>query len=570
MKNIILLSFLIFAVSETSFSNPQVLGKHEPGEIVFQILKTKFIKTERAAILSSLVKALGQGAVQEITPLKTDSQMGIIRLTSDDDMEVALTTLNNHPDIEIAEPNLIVHSTDNSFSKNNPLSNSSVPNDLDFGKLWGLKNTGQKGERDFDYQVGIPGVDLNILPVWQQGIYGNRDVVVAVIDSGIDLSHQDLVENIYTNPGEAGDKATNEIDDDDNGFVDDVHGWNFVAKNNNPTDDLGHGSHCSGTIGGVGNNNVGVTGINWKVSILPLKFLTDTGGGNIVNAIEAINYARMMKARVMSNSWGSPSAGSALLKKAIQAVSDDGILFVAAAGNNATNNDTTEFYPANYPIKNVISVAALTNQGKIAYFSNYGAKSVHVFAPGMDIYSTFMNGQYAFLSGTSMATPHVAGLAALLLSVYPNWTGSELKERIIKTSKRTHLLASLASAKGSINAYNAVNGIFQAPEPAESEWKTKPMHLETKHPYDNVDLNFEVKVPGAKKIRLHFAKIGIEKNYDKMILKQADGEVLADVTNQFLDYTSEYAIGDTINILLHADKTINDYGFLIDSVQYIE
>ena len=193
---------------------------------------------------------------------------------------------------------------------------------------------------------------------------------------------------------------------------------------------------------------------------------------------------------------------------------------------------------------------------------------MHVVAPGMGIYSTSMNGQYAFLSGTSMATPHVAGLAALLLSAYPHWKSNDLKERLIKSSRRTHFLASLAVAKGSVDAYNAVNGILQASEPAESEWVTKPMLLETKHPYDNVKLNFEVKVVGAKKIRLHFSKIAFEK-YDKIVLKQPDGELLADFTGSFLDYTSEYAVGDTINISLDIDKTIQDYGFLIDSVQYI-
>jgi subtilisin family serine protease len=558
LKNLILIPFLVFIVSENSFS-----ALHVPGEIVFQIKKSKNIKIEKSTIESVLVRTLGEGSVLKIDSLKTDEQVGVLKLALDTDLERALLILKDEPNIEIAEPNFIVRAVDGDPKEG-------IPNDLDFGKLWGLSNTGQKGERDSDYQVGTVGVDLHVLPVWKQGFYGSRDILVAVIDSGIDLSHPDLVQNIYTNPGESGDKANNGIDDDGNGFIDDVHGWNFVAKNNNPTDDMGHGSHCSGTIGGVGNNNIGIAGVNWKVSILPIKFLTATGSGNIADAVEAINYARKMKARVMNNSWGSPAAGSEILKKAIQAASDSGILFVAAAGNDGLNNDVEMFYPATYPIKNIISVAASSNQGKLAYFSNYGPKTVHVVAPGMGIYSTSKNGQYAFLSGTSMATPHVAGLAALLLSIYPQWTGSELKDQIIRTSKRTHLLAPSVIAKGSVDAFNAVNGIFQTPEPRESEWVTKPMHLETEHPYaNNTDLKFEVKVPGAKKIRLHFTKIALERNYDRVLLQQKDGEEIADITGEFLNYTTEYAIGDTINIFLDVDKSLQDYGFQMDSVQYI-
>jgi subtilisin family serine protease len=200
-----------------------------------------------------------------------------------------------------------------------------------------LVNTGQKDSDAAGGKEGTPGSDIHVAPLWQRGVTGSRDIVVAVIDTGMDRTHPDLMPNLYVNPGEAGALANNGVDDDGNGFVDDVSGWNFYAKNNNSNDDNRHGSHCSGTIGAAGNNGVGVVGVNWNVSLLPVKFLSGSGSGSTEGAVNAVNYATRMKVNVMSNSWGG-GAPSQALKEAIEKANQAGILFVAAAGNDGSNN----------------------------------------------------------------------------------------------------------------------------------------------------------------------------------------------------------------------------------------
>ncbi|NDD93079.1 hypothetical protein EBZ37_13485 [bacterium] len=255
--------------------------------------------------------------------------------------------------------------------------------------------------------------------------------------------------------------ATNGVDDDGNGFIDDVHGWNFAAKSSNSSDDQGHGSHCAGTIGGSGNNSIGVAGVNWQVTMMPVKFLDAQGGGTLQGAVEAINYARTMGAKIMSNSWGGGGASQAL-KEAIEKARDAGILFVAAAGNDGTDNDSRPVYPAAYPVENVLAVSAVDNQGGLADFSNFGKKTVHVAAPGVNVMSSTKGSSYRSLSGTSMACPHVSGVGALLLSINPSMSYSELKERIMKTSQPLASVRRKVVSRGMVSAYNAINNIREA------------------------------------------------------------------------------------------------------------
>jgi hypothetical protein len=227
------------------------------------------------------------------------------------------------------------------------------------------------------------------------GSTGSRQVIVAVIDSGIDLTHPDLDTNIWINPRELPD---NGIDDDSNGFIDDARGWNFIDGTKSVQDVYGHGTHVSGIIGAVGNNGRGIAGINWQVTIMPLKILNDRGVGTVGAAIAAINYATMMRRDfeanivVSNNSWGATTGYSQLLQDAIQLMGDSGTLFVAAAGNNATDNDVSPRYPSSYPLQNVIAVAATDATDTLASFSNYGATLVDLGAPGASIYSTFPGG----------------------------------------------------------------------------------------------------------------------------------------------------------------------------------
>lgn len=300
-----------------------------------------------------------------------------------------------------------------SCSPNYVLKASDVtPNDPQFGSLWGLNAS--KG--------------INAPQGWDVST-GSSSVVVAVIDTGVDYTHPDLAANMWRNSAEI---EGNNVDDDHNGYVDDVFGISSVGRSGNPLDDNGHGSHCAGTIGGVGNNGVGVTGINWNVKIMALKFLSASGSGSLASAIEAINYMVDMKnkgvnVRVSSNSWGG-GGYSASLATAIKRATDAGIMFVAAAGNESNNNDQNASYPAGYD--GVVSVAAIDQNRNLASFSNYGASSVDIAAPGVGIVSTYSAGRYATLSGTSMATPHVSGALALLVGAIPSISAADAINRL--------------------------------------------------------------------------------------------------------------------------------------------
>lgn len=324
-----------------------------------------------------------------------------------------------------------------------------TPNDTSFGSLWGLNNTGQSS--------GRTDADIDAPEAWNITT-GSSSVVVGVIDTGVDYTHSDLQANIWRNPGEV---AGNGVDDDGNGFVDDLHGYDFANNDSSPMDDNGHGTHCAGTIGGRGNNGQGVAGVNWNTSIMALKFLGADGSGSTSNAVRATNYATMMRSqygvnvRVLSNSWGGGGYSQALAD-AVSASNNAGILFVAAAGNESANTDTTPHYPSNYTAANVISVAATDRNDNLASFSNYGATTVDLAAPGVSIYSTVNGGGYATYSGTSMATPHVAGVAALAWAANSSATVAQVKQAILGGVDQVAALSGKVATGGRLNAYNTL------------------------------------------------------------------------------------------------------------------
>jgi len=286
-----------------------------------------------------------------------------------------------------------------------------TPNDPMFSKQWALENDGQN--------LGSKDADINASSAWDIE-KGRADKVIGVIDTGIDYTHPDLLENLWRNaleiPGDG-------IDNDNNGYVDDIHGANIVTGKGDPMDDNQHGTHVAGIIGAKADNSIGTSGVAPNVSIVACKFLGANGFGTVSNAIKCMQYLAQLKTRVenpinlvaTNNSWSGRFPSQAMFD-AIKAHDDIGILFVAAAGNSHINNDTESTYPANYQLPNVISVAATDSNDRLASFSNFGKKSVHVAAPGVKILSTVLNHNYAELSGTSMAAPHVAGLAALIAS----------------------------------------------------------------------------------------------------------------------------------------------------------
>jgi len=342
----------------------------------------------------------------------------------------AIEHLKKNPHVRYAEPNYIV-------------SVDLIPNDPRFPEMYGLLNTGQTG--------GTVDADIDADQAWAVS-RGSRSVLVGVIDTGVDYNHPDLAANIWTNPGEI---PGNGIDDDGNGYVDDVHGYDFANNDGDPFDDNGHGTHTSGTIGGVGNNGIGVTGVNWQVSIIAAKFLSGAGSGTTADAVRAVEYTTMMGVDLTSNSWGGGGFSQALYD-AIAAAGAANIAFVAAAGNDGTDNDVSPHYPSNYDLANVISVAATDNNDAKASFSNYGLTTVDLGAPGVDILSTLPGNSYGLASGTSMATPHVSGVCALIKSVAPGIDVAQLKNILFNSVDHVASMAGRTVTGGRLNAFFAI------------------------------------------------------------------------------------------------------------------
>jgi subtilisin family serine protease len=277
--------------------------------------------------------------------------------------EDLLAKLRGNPLVEYAEPNYVLRAM-------------ATPNDPQFGQLWGLHNTGQTG--------GTPDADIDAPEAWDIHT-GSPDAVIAVIDTGIAYGHTDLTSNMWTNDPEV--NGIPGVDDDGNGYVDDGYGWDFVGADNDPTDYFSHGTHVAGTIAAIGNNAIGITGVNWLASIMPLRIFGAFGYGDTANAIEAITYAADNGAHVINASWGGGGFSQALYD-AISYANDRGCLFVAAAGNFGDDNDINPFYPASYDLPNIISVAASEHNDNLAGFSNFGATSVDVAAPGLNVLSS--------------------------------------------------------------------------------------------------------------------------------------------------------------------------------------
>ncbi|MCG8417141.1 MAG: S8 family serine peptidase [Proteobacteria bacterium] len=364
--------------------------------------------------------------------------LALIELVGPVTVERALAQLNKDPDIEYAEPNYLVHALRS-------------PDDTSFHDLWSLRNTGQTG--------GTPGVDIGATAAWDTSI-GSREVIVGVIDSGVDYRHSDLAPNMWINPDEIAD---NGLDDDNNGYIDDIHGINVIDGSGDPMDDNGHGTHVSGTIGSVGNNGTGLVGVNWHVSIVAIKFLSSSGRGSTAHAIASINYAlglknRGIEIRVLNNSWGGGRYSRAL-EDAIRAANDAGILFVAAAGNSSSNNDVSPKYPSNYGIGNVVAVASTDHNDDLSHFSNYGVTSVDLAAPGSDILSTLPGDQYGVMSGTSMAAPHVAGAAALALSSNDSLTAEQIADLLVTSGDQVAALDGRTAGGRRLNVARAMEQV---------------------------------------------------------------------------------------------------------------
>lgn len=308
---------------------------------------------------------------------------------------------------------------------------------------------------------------ISAYQAWKYGT-GSKDVVVAIIDSGIDLTHQDLIDNLWTNPGEIDGDG---IDNEGNGYVDDIHGWNFNNNTNNVQDNYGHGTHIAGIIGAEGGNGLGVAGINWNVSLMALKFMDDKGVGDTGGAVRAMDYISMMKNTygvnvvVANASWGGLTGFSNMLYGAINRLNDAGVVLTVAAGNSGSDNDITLRYPSCYDSNNIISVGALSKYDGVSLvgFSNYGASTVDLAAPGSVVLSTIPWNNYGYMSGTSMAAPMVAGAVALLKSIKPSLTVSEVKNAIFSSVDKVPELFGKVATGGKLNLGAAMANVLGLP-----------------------------------------------------------------------------------------------------------
>lgn len=393
------------AMASTAF-NFDNSARAVPGEYV-----VKFSPSQS----SGLMRAFAARGLQLADTVNKEEGLYLMRAQAGRTAEAtasAVALLAHQPGVEIVEPNYTYHA----------MTEIPAPNDTHFAKQWGLKN------------VGKVGADIHALEGWAAGM-GSERVVVAITDTGIDYRHPDLRDNMWTKPGTT-----------------DVHGINTITGKEDPLDDayVTHGTHCAGIIGAVGGNNQGIVGVNWRVALMGAKFLNSQGGGDLANAIKAIDWAVEHGAQVISASWGG-GPSSRLLEDSIRRAGQRGIVFVAAAGNEANNNDARPTYPASYNLDNIIAVAATDSNDRLADFSNFGATKVLLAAPGVEIYSTLKSNSYGNLDGTSMAAPHVTGAVALLLAREPNLSPTEVRARIAKAVDKVAGLAGKVATGGRLN-----------------------------------------------------------------------------------------------------------------------
>jgi serine protease len=422
---------------------------YRPGEVIVRL------KGDSASLASEGGFAAKYGATVADTfefgkqGLVDQGQMMQLKLPAGLTTEQAIAKMKQDPSVAYAEPNFIYTLPKNEQAEAKQPAGAPaqqdgpaqfVPNDLT-EDLWGMHNTGQNG--------GKADADIDAPEAWAIHTGRNDAPIIAVIDTGVDYNHADLKSNMWVNTGEIPGDG---IDNDGNGVIDDVHGYNAFADNGDPMDGHGHGTHCAGTIAGVGDNGEGVVGVNHRANVMAVKIFSDEGSTDSAAILRAIEYTTKMGATITSNSWGGGGASEAQ-KEAFAASS---ALHIMAAGNNGWNNDFFPNYPSNYDIPNNIAVAATDRNDKKASFSQYGVKNVDIAAPGVDILSAKPGGGYQMMSGTSMATPHVAGVAGLVASMYPQATAAEIKEKILNGADKLDGLKTKVADGNRLNAHGAL------------------------------------------------------------------------------------------------------------------
>lgn len=411
--------------------------EHVPDELIVCFDKTS----------AGLMESLGDGVVERFGSSSDDPSTEVVRLKLADgsDLAGALGGLRELPGVLYAEPNQVFHMAEKE--------GSSPPNDL-HQKLWGLNNSEN------------PEADIDALEAWKVTTGSRSGPLIAVIDSGADYNHPDLQANIAVNEGEIPNDG---IDNDGNGVVDDYYGFNAFEVTGDPMDGMGHGTHVTGTIAAVGNNDEGVVGVNWQAQVLPVKIFHDRGLTTTDAILRGLKYAKDRGATITSNSWGGPSFSQAIH----DAFQDFPALHIAAAGNDSKNTDEHPSYPANYQLPNMISVGATNRDDNPSWFTNTGRKTVDLFAPGEEIYSTVPGNGYGEKSGTSMATPHVTGVAGLVGSEFSQISTQEMKDRLLYSTDPTESVSHLSVTGGRLNAARALSKDEIAPAVPNDFWVTQ-------------------------------------------------------------------------------------------------
>jgi len=422
---VVTLTTLAAAAAPVSAATPESV----PGEVIVRFAPGVDAPDRAAARVEADVdfeRALPLRGVQLVT-----AELG-------QSVPAAVAELERSSDVLYAEPNLIRRA-------------HAVPNDSFFPLLWGLHNTGQT-VGGFPGSSGTPDADIDAPEAWDLTL-GSPDVVVGVVDSGVEVTHEDLSSAIWANPGESGELESNGVDDDGNLLVDDWRGWDWVDDDNLPGDEDGHGTHVSGTIAASGNNDAGVTGVSWGSRVMPLRVLDADGEGNVADLISAYRYAAAEGAQIVNASLGGQGF-SPLELDAIRAAPNT--LFVVAAGNEGANVDGTAEYPCAYTAANIVCVAASDQNDALADFSNFGSTSVDLAAPGELIGSTWPGDGYVYLDGTSMATPHAAGVAALIWSLEPAASVAEVKAALLGGIDAKSAFAGKTVTGGRLNAHRSL------------------------------------------------------------------------------------------------------------------
>ncbi len=383
---------------------------YEPGQLL--------VSLKDDAELRSTLAGHGLTATQQYRDIV------LVELTPDQDMAEVLSDLRQDQRVDAADVN----------ERYSLFEDEPSPNDLD-PRQWALENTGQSG--------GTPGADIGAREGWEITTGNGEDgPIIAILDTGMDLDHPDLRNNLWTNPQEI---AGNGLDDDGNGIVDDIHGYNAYDNNGDPSDGHSHGTHVAGIIAAEGNNDLGIVGVNWQARLMPIKIFSDAGSTTADTIVRGVFYAEDHGATIANNSWGG--GYNEVLAKVFE---ESPMLHVSAAGNNGRNTDLGPLYPAGYRGNHIVSVAATDHNDERAEFSNYGKFQTDVAAPGQDILSTVPD-DYGFKSGTSMATPHVTGAAGLIASQFPEATPGQVRARLIYNSELDPKLTEVSNSGGRID-----------------------------------------------------------------------------------------------------------------------